>query len=63
VGKTELKEANRRLAEQQERVVRQEARIARLDHYGLPTDREKELLGLMEDLLQEMRKRAWRLST
>jgi hypothetical protein len=62
VGETGLDRATNRLAEQQERVVRQEARIARLDQMGLPQGKAIEFLGLMENLLEEMRKRAARIS-
>ena len=61
-GETELEMAARHVAEQVERVARQEALIARLRKAGAPSDEAVGLLATMRALLKEMRDHVARLS-
>jgi len=61
-GETELEMAVRHVAEQEQRIVRQEALIERLRKVGAPIDRSLELLGEMKDFLETMRAHVARLS-
>jgi hypothetical protein len=61
-GETELEMAVRHVAEQEQRIARQEALIERLRKVGAPIDRSLELLGEMKDFLETMRAHVARLS-
>ena len=61
-GETELEMAVRHVAEQEQRIVRQEALIERLRKVGAPVDRSLKLLGEMKDFLETMRAHVARLS-
>jgi hypothetical protein len=61
-GETELEMAVRHVAEQEQRIARQEALIERLREVGAPVDRSLKLLVEMKDLLETMRAHVARLS-
>jgi hypothetical protein len=61
-GETELEMAVRHVAEQEQRIARQEALIERLREVGAPVDRSLKLLVEMKDLLETMRTHVARLS-
>ena len=61
-GETELEMAVRHVAEQEQRLARQEALLERLRGVGAPLDRSLKLLGEMKDLLGRMRAHVARLS-
>jgi hypothetical protein len=61
-GETELEMAVRHVAEQEERITRQEALIERLRKAGAPLDKARALLTSMQDLLETMRAHVARLS-
>jgi len=61
-GETERQMASRHVAEQEERIVRQEALIERLRKAGVPLDAALRLLADMRELLAEMRAHVARLS-
>jgi hypothetical protein len=61
-GETELEMAVRHVAEQEQRIARQEALIERLRKVGAPLDRSLELLASMQDFLETMRAHVARLS-
>jgi hypothetical protein len=61
-GETELEMAARHVAEQEQRIARQEVLIERLRRVGAPLDRSLGLLGEMKDLLERMRAHVARLS-
>jgi hypothetical protein len=61
-GETELEMAVRHVAEQEERITRQEALIERLRKAGAPLDTARALLTSMQDLLETMRAHVVRLS-
>jgi hypothetical protein len=61
-GETELEMAVRHVAEQEERITRQEAVIERLRKVGAPLDTARALLTSMQDLLETMRAHVARLS-
>jgi hypothetical protein len=59
---TELEMAVRHVAEQLERITRQEALIERLQKVGAPSDEALALLASMQDLLETMREHVARIS-
>ena len=61
-GETELEMEVRHVAEQEERIARQEVLIERLRKIGAPLDNALGLLGDMHSLLETMRAHAKRLS-
>jgi hypothetical protein len=61
-GETHLEMATRHVAEQEGRIVRQDALIGRLRVAGRPIDEAVRLLALMRDLLKTMRADLARLS-
>jgi len=61
-GETELEMEVRHVAEQEERIARQEVLIERLRNVGASTDYALGLLGDMHSLLETMRAHAKRLS-
>jgi hypothetical protein len=60
-GETELEMATRHVAEQEERIVRQETLIERLRKVGASLAAALELLDEMRDLLETMRGHVARL--
>jgi hypothetical protein len=62
MGETELGMAVRHVAEQKERIGRQEALVERLRTVGAPLADAIELLGTMHDILKTMRAHVARLS-
>ena len=62
VGETELAMEVRHIAEQEERIARQEALIERLRVVGAPTDDALGLLRDMHSLLETMRVHVKRIS-
>lgn len=60
-GETEWQMASRHVAEQEERIVRQEALIERLRKAGVPLDAALRLLAEMRELLAQMRAHVARL--
>lgn len=61
-GETELEMAVRHVAEQEQRITRQEVLIERLRGVGAPLDGALELLASMQDLLEMMRDHVDRIS-
>ena len=61
-GETALEMEFRHMAEQEERIARQDILIERLREIGVPLDDALELLGKMQAFLEEMRAHAKRLS-
>jgi hypothetical protein len=61
-GETELEMEVRHIAEQEERIARQEVLIERLRKIGVPLDTALGLLGDMHSLLEMMRVHVKRLS-
>ena len=61
-GETELEMAGRHVAEQEERIARQEVLIEHLRNVGVPSDDALGLLGSMHNLLEVMRAHVARLS-
>ena len=61
-GETELEMAVRHVAEQLERIARQEILIERLRKVGVPSDEAVGLLATMHALLEDMRDHVARLS-
>lgn len=59
---TETEMAVRHVAEQEERIGRQEALIEHLREIGVPPEDALELLDVMQDLLETMRAHVRRLS-
>jgi hypothetical protein len=62
VGETELGMALRHLAEQEDRIARQERLVDRLRNVGAPLEAATDLLSLMEILLKDMEARVSRIS-
>jgi hypothetical protein len=60
-GETELEVAIRHVAEQEERIARQEAIVERLRQVGAPPDIALGLLASMKDILETMRAHVARL--
>jgi hypothetical protein len=60
-GETELEMATRHVAEQEQRIARQEVLIERLRNVGAPLDQALDLLVAMQDLLETMRAHVARL--
>lgn len=60
-GETELEMAVRHVAEQENRIARQEVLIERLRKVGAPSDDALGLLAAMQDLLETMRAHVARL--
>jgi acetyl esterase/lipase len=61
-GETELEMAVRHVAEQEKLIAQQEALIERLRKVGVPSGDARELLAVMQDLLETMRAHVARLS-
>jgi len=61
-GETELEMASRHVAEQEGRIIRQEALIERLRKFRVPVAAALRLLNEMRELLVEMRGHVARLS-
>ena len=62
VRETELDMATRHVAEQEERIARQEVLIEHLQEVGVPTEDALGLLGIMLDFLETMRDHVKRIS-
>ena len=62
VRETELDMATRHVAEQEERIARQEVLIEHLQEVGVPTEDALGLLGIMLDFLETMRVHVKRIS-
>jgi NADH dehydrogenase/NADH:ubiquinone oxidoreductase subunit G len=60
--KTDLQLALEIFAEQEERIVRQEALIQRLEAAGLPSTGSRALLDTLQELLRAMRDRITKMS-
>ena len=60
-GESELQMCVRHVAEQETRIVRQEALIERLRKVGVPVDDASRLLAEMNDLLKTMHEHVVRL--
>jgi hypothetical protein len=63
IGETKLKMAGRHVAEQEERIIRQEALIQRRREGGAKVDSSLALLAEMKDLLERMRAHMARISS
>lgn len=62
VGETELGMALRHVAEQEERIARQERLVERLRNVGAPLEDATDLLKLMEAVLKNMEAHVSRIS-